>query len=333
VTQALLLGLVIQWELLAPRDQARDSGWARSAAEGARIILPPGRYVGPWRFTNRVYLTAQEGAILVPGPVDTDPGHGTLTLEKGGGAEGLVVEAPARGYAVRVERSTATFSRMHLKGRGVAGLYLAGSQVKVSASEFEGNEYGVLTAGPSSLDLAESRFHDIARAGIALVSTAAKVKDSTLVGPFSEAALTVIHSDAIDLKSLRVLAAGEIGLKFITSRGSVDGVSVEGVRPAALGSEGSGLYSYQSKLVVDGLRIDGVQGIGVHVSGGTVALARTTISHCSESAAYVGGNGSLRLVDSLVGDSPLGILVDPDGAADVKTTRFENVPRKRAEGQ
>jgi hypothetical protein len=332
VTSAVVLGLIAQWQLLASDAPARDAAWARSAAEGTKVVLPAGRYVGPWRFTNRVELTAQEGAILVPGPVD-DRAHGNLILEKGGSVEGLVVEAPARGYAVRVERSSATFSRMHVKGRGIAGLYFVGSQVKVSASEFEGNEYGILTAGPSALELSESRFHDIGRAGIALVSTSANVKDATLVGPFSEGALTALHSDAVDVASLHLSATGEIGLKFVTSHGTISEASVEGVRPATGGPGGNGLYSYQSKLVVDGLRIDGVQGVGVHVAGGAVSMARSTILNCSESAAYVGGSGSLRLVDSLVGDSPVGILVDPDGSAEVKATRFERVPRQRVQGQ
>jgi hypothetical protein len=332
VTPAVVLGLIAQWQLLASDAPARDTAWARSAAEGTKVVLPAGRYVGPWRFTHRVELTAQPGAILVPGPVD-DPAHGNLVFEKGGSVDGLIVEAPARGYAVRVERSSATLSRMQLKGHGIAGLYFVGSQVKVSGSEFEGNEYGVLAAGPSSLDLSASRFHDVGRAGIALVSTSGTVKDATLVGPFSEAALTAIHSDAVDVAAVHVSVAGEIGLKFVNSRGAVDGASVEGVRPATGGLGGNGLYSYQSKLVVDGLRIDGVQGVGVHVAGGAVSLARTTITNCSEGAAYVGSSGSLRLVDSLVGDSPVGILVDPDASADVKATRFERVPRKRVQGQ
>jgi hypothetical protein len=324
VSPALLVETLLTLVALAVGEPVRDTAWARALPEGSSVVLPAGHYVGPWRFTHRIRLTAEPGAMLVPGPGD-DPGHATLTLEQGGQLEGLAVEAPAKGYAVRVERSSATLKKLHLTGGGVAGLYFVGSKLEVSGSEFEGNQYGVLSEGPSSLELQKSRFHGVYRAGVALVGTSATFMDNAFVGPFFEAAVTAIHCDPVRLSGTRVTAAGEIGLKFVTSKAVIEEARVEGVRSDKNGLEGNALYSFQSTLDVSGLWVDDTQGVGVSVSGGHVTLRHSELHRCSEVAVNVGGGGSLRMSDSLITDSPTGILVDSDGTSDTTDNRYQHV--------
>ena len=271
-------------------------------------------------------------AVLEAGPRD-DPGHATLALEAGGDIEGLAVEAPAKGYAVRIERGAATLRRLRLTGSGEAGLYFVGSQVAVLDSDFEGNQYGILSEGPSTLALEQSRFHGIHRAGIALVSTHATLKNNVLVGPFYEAALSVTLGDSVRLSGTRVTAPGDVGLKFVTSKAMIDGARVESVRRDAQAQEGYAIYSYQSTLEVSGLVVDDSQGVGVFVSGGRVTLRRSELHRCGEVAAYVGGGGALILIDSLIADGPVGLFVEPDGTADATALRYERVKQQRVNGK
>jgi len=295
-------------------------------------VLSPGHYVGPWRFTHRVRVRASAGATLSPGDAE-DPGHATLILERGGQVEGLAIEAPAKGYALRVERSTATFARLHLTGNGEAGLYFVGSKVRASECDFEGNAYGVLGEGPSTLDLGSSRFHGNVRAGVAVVSTATTLKDNQLVGPFYEAAVTAIHCDPVKLSGNRTTAAGAVGLKFIASKAVLSGGSVEGARSDAQGLEGNGLYAYHSTIDAAGLHIDATKGVGVSVIGGSVSLRHCEIRHSTEAAASVSSGGTLTLSDTLVADAPVGVFVEPDGVAETSTARFERVEQPRVSGK
>jgi hypothetical protein len=332
VSPALVLVSIGALGSLATSEPVRDTAWARALPEGTSVVLPAGHYVGPWRFTHHVQLKAEPGAILVPG-ITTDPGHATLTLESGGQVEGLTIEAPTKGYAMRVERSAATMRKLRLLGSGEAGLYFVGGALDVSDCDFEGNQYGVLSQGPSSLVLEESRFKGIYRAGVALVSTTATIKNNVFTGPFYEAAVTIIHGEQVKLSGTKVTAAGEIGLKFVGSSAAIDSAMVEGVRQDAHGLEGNGLYSYQSTLDVSGLRVDDTQGVGVSVSGGRVTLNHCELHRCSVAAVYVGGGGHLRLVDTLLADSPVGIFVESDATTKLEAVRYERVERRQEKGK
>jgi hypothetical protein len=296
------------------------------------VVLPAGHYVGPWRFEHRVHLKAFPGATLSPGEA-RDEGRATLTLQAGGQVEGLTIESAVKGYALRVDRGSTTLSGLHLVGGGEAGLYLVASEVSVSGCDFEGNDYGVLTEGPSTLEVSGSHFRRNYRAGVAVVYTAATVKDSEFTGPFYEAAVTVIHSESVTLSGNRVAAAGAIGIKLLLSKAVLVGGRIKGARSDGQGLEGNGLYAFQSTVDADGLHIEDTRGTAVSVIGGRVALNHCEIRQSSEAAAYVSGGGTLVLQKCLLADTPIGVFVDPDGTARIETTRFERVEQARVKGQ
>jgi hypothetical protein len=310
----------------------RDATWARSLPEGAQVLLPAGRYTGPWRFQHQVSVKAEPGAILSPS-AELDPGLATLTLQDGGRIEGLTIEATTKGYALRVEGGTAVLARLHLGGRGQAALYIVRSKVTVSDCEFQGNDYGLLAEGPSTVAVSGSRFGENHRAGVGAVNTAITVADSMFTGPFYEAALTIIHSDSATLSGNQITAAGAAGIKLLTSKAVLTGGKVQGARSDANGLEGDGLYSFQSRVESEGLRIGDTHGTGVWVSGGHVALAHCEIAQSSEAAASVGGNGTLTLSKCHVVDSPVGVFVDPDGTANTEGSQFEHVAHLVVKGR
>ncbi len=311
---------------------ARDAAWARSLPEGAQVLLPAGRYIGPWRFQHQVSVKAAPGAILSPG-AEPDPGLATLTLQAGGRIEGLTIEATIKGYALRVEGGTAVLAGLHLGGRGESALYVVRSKVTVSDCEFQGNDYGLLTEGPSMVAISGSRFRQNQRAGVAAVNTVITVADSMFTGPFYEAALTIIHSDSATLSGNQITAAGAAGIKLLTTKAVLTGGEVRGAQSDAKGLEGDGLYAFQSKVESEGLRIEDTHGTGVWVSGGHVSLAHCEIAQSSEAAASVGGNGTLTLSKCHVVDSPVGVFVDPDGTANTEGSKFERVAHLVVKGR
>jgi nitrous oxidase accessory protein NosD len=324
------------WALVlvgAPGQVTRDAAWARSLPDGTEVYLPAGHYVGPWSFEHRVQLRADPGATLSPG-ASPDARRTTLTLHAGGKVEGLTVQATPKGYAVRIDHSPqVVLSGLHLGGVGEAGLYLAASDVKVSDCDFEGNDYGVLTEGPSTLEVVGSRFKGNRRTGLALVGTSAVIERNEFEGPFLEAAVLGVRGDSLKLRGNQVAAAGSIGLKFLSSKVALDGDRVRGARSDKDGLEGNGLYAYRSTVEGANVQIDDTRGTAVSVVGGRVALRNCTIAHSSEAAAYVSSGGALLLAGCTLSDTPVGVFVEPDATADTRSTRFERVEHHIEKGK
>jgi hypothetical protein len=64
-----------------------------------------------------------------------------------------------------------------------------------------------------------------------------------------------------------------------------------------------------------------------------VALSQSEFHHCSVAAAYVAGHGLLRLSDTLLADSPVGVFVESDGSLKVEAIRYERVDRHQVDAK
>jgi len=306
-----------------------DAPWAASLAPDSEVELPAGTYAGPWKLAPGVHLTAGPGAILKSGA----GADATLTLAGDGRVEGLTIEVPPGGYGVRIGGGKAVLVGVHLKaGRAAkAAIYVGHGEVTITRAQIEGLvDYGVLAEEAQRLTVSDTSLRG-RRAGVAAVSSPTVIDGCTFVGPFSEAAISLIHSPEAHLARNVLSSVKTMGIKLINSTATLSRNRVTGGRADAQGLEGNSLYADNSHLTLasDQLGDPGTaaQGPIVMLLHSTARLDGVLIQGALQSLIYVADGSALTVSDSELRGAPVGLAVEEGSSASEAGFRFVSVTR------
>jgi len=306
-----------------------DAQWAASLAPDSQVELPAGSYTGPWKLAPGVHLTADPGALLKSGT----GADATLTLAGDGRVEGLTIEVTPGAYGVRVGPGKVILIGVRLKaGRAAkAAIYVAHAEVTVTGAQIEGLvDYGVLAQEAPRLTVSDSSLRGL-RAGVAAVSSPTLIDGCTFVGPFSEAAISLIHSPEAHLSRNVLSAVKTMGIKLINSTATLSLNRVTGGRTDAQGLEGNSLYADNSQVTLasDQLGDPGAATLGpvVMLLHSTARLDGVRIQGALQSLIYVANGSALTVSDSELREAPVGLTVEEGSSATEVGFRFVNVTR------
>ncbi len=306
-----------------------DAQWAASLAPGSTAELPAGTYAGPWKLAAGVHLTARPGAVLQ----SAAGSDATLTLMGGGRVEGLTVEVAPGAYGIRLGPGKTELIGVHLEAHrpAKAAIYVAHGEVEITGGGIEGPaDYGVLAEEAQRLTVSNLRLRSV-RAGVASVSSPTVIDGCTFVGPFSEAAISLIHSPEAHLARNILSAVKTMGIKLVNSTATLSRNRVTGGRADEQGLEGNSLYADNSHLT---LAADQLGDPGMATQGPVVMLLRSSarldgvrIEGALQSLIYVANGSSLTVSDSELREAPVGLTVEDGSSATEAGFRFVSVTR------
>jgi hypothetical protein len=343
-----------------------DAAWARSLPPGVVVRVPVGTYAGPWHLGPGVHLIADSGAVLEArqsgAPALVIEGAGVtvegLAVRVAAGAIGIEasgsvgltlrdvrVTGGARGLAARggdvswsggsVEGTTdygvwATESHLSLRSvrlrdnRGAA-VYLADTQAELFRCGLSTSEYGVLGTR-SQVDITESDFVKLWRAGIGLTRSSGRLLQNHFSGPFVESAVSILAAPSFRMERNRIEQTGSVGIKFLSSTASLEANTVSGARADKSGLEGNGLYLYTSHVRSRGDVLLDNDGTSVTVIGGVASLVDCRIEHSGQTVAYVASRGVLVLSHCHGRGNSTDLVVEPDSTLTSDDSHFDGPP-------
>lgn len=152
-------------------------------------------------------------------------------------------------------------------GEGIA-VFAARSAVGLRRGRFTGGHHGFLARA------AEAEVHDVTveRAvvsGLAIVGGALTVRNATLTGPFTHAAITGTDATGVDVEDLTGVAIGRGGVMVIRAPLRVERARLGGGRRDGDGDFGHGVFVVESHARLGRLSVRDVDGAAVYVSGGS----------------------------------------------------------------
>jgi nitrous oxidase accessory protein NosD len=310
-----------------------DSQWAASLAPNTEVELPAGAYAGPWTLAPGVHLTAGPGAVLKGAARNGSETGATLTLLGDARIEGLTIEVTPSGYGVRVGSGKVELTRVHLTARqpSKAAVYVAHGAVVLAGAQIDGpSDYGVLAEGAQRVTLSDTSIRG-SRAGIATVSSPTIVEGCTLVGPFSEAAITLIHSAEARLARNLLSAVKTMGIKLLTTTATLSRNRVTGARADSQGLEGNSLYAADSTVTLAADQLGdpdtSTRGPVVLLLHSKVRFEGVRVQGSLQSLVYVAGGSVLAASNSQLEGAPVGLAVESGSKATEAGLQFARVTR------
>ncbi len=281
-----------------------DAQWAATLAPNSEVELPAGAYAGPWTLAPGVRLSAGPGAVLKGSARNGSPAGATLTLLGDARIEGLTIEVTPGGYGVRVGPGKVELTRVHLTARqpSKAAIYVAHGAVVIAGGQIDGpSDYGVLAEEAQRVTLSDTSIRS-SRAGVATVSTPTIVEGCTVVGPFSEAALTLIHSAEARLARNLLSDVKTMGVKLLTTTATLSRNRVTGALADSQGLEGNSLYAEDSTVTLAADQLGdpdtGTQGPVVFLLHSKVRFEGVRVQGGLQSLVYVAGGSVLAASNS-----------------------------------
>ncbi len=274
-------------------------------------------------------MTLHAAGVTLRAPAGADA---TLKIRGRVRIDGLTLDPPAGGGAmgVRIEATgDAELRGLRVSGACAAQVFVAEWKLTLVGAQLEGGEYGLLTQAATALAVRHCRLSGQHRAGIAVVNGPAELRDNQLSGPFVEAALALLHSEAT-LAANEVTDPGAMGIKVTNGGARFEDNRVEGAQADARGLEGNGIYLYAATGSFAGDRLSNCGGAELALIGSRAALDRVVFDSAKEVAIYL-SNSRLEAKDTLVRRSPSGVVLErdasgADGDGGFPGIRFDGVP-------
>lgn len=311
---------VASWALALPflYGSAFDTSWSMALSPGAEVTIPPGSYVGPWHFRGPLKLHAT-GVTLTAVATPAIDIFGQIQID------GLRVVAPDGGVGIRVEPDAgARLNRLQLVGPAFAHVFVAEGSLSLTNSLVTGGEYGVLTQQAKPVEIQAVRLSGQSRDGLALVSSAGEISNCDLNGPFSEAAISLIHSTC-KVRGNRLGQVGVIGLKVVNGAVQASDNLISGAR-LDKGLEGNDVYAFGSALTLTRDVLSDGEGPELSLIQSQAQLRKVRLLGAREAAIYVGSGSVVTASGSVITNAKVGLLLEPDTDAPSEGLFFQHVP-------
>jgi hypothetical protein len=259
---------------------------------------------------------AGETVVRAPDGADGAVATGDLALS------GLTVVAGPERCALKVLSGTARLDDVALAG-GACGLFVGPGRVSGSGVDLLGGYYGLLVEdGEVVLDRGSAR---AVNAGVGLVRGAVTLRRYAVIGPSTEAGVSVAGGTAI-LDAVVIRAPGPSGIA-IAAGGRVEGVGVTVTGATEhQGFLGACVQVNRGELRLEGATLARCAGAAVEASGGKVALAGVDASGGSAGCVVLVNRAEADLAGTLCGGRGPGLVAASGARASARHSRWWTDP-------
>lgn len=289
------------------------------ARPGDTIRLGPGEHRGSLgRIAGVAIAGAGAGTTRVVAPDGEDGAivTGDVTLS------GLALQAGAERCGLKVLGGTARLEDVALAG-GTCGAFVDGGRLDGRGVDLSGTRYGLLVStGDASLDGGSARG---GQAGVGTLTGAVSLRRFAVVGPASEAGISVAGGSAT-LEGVVIRAPGPSGIA-VSGGGRVTGVEVTVAGATeSQGFLGDCVQVIRAELRLHGATLLGCAGAAVEASGGSLALSGVDASGGSAGCVVLVDGATADLSGNLCAGRGPGLVAASGSRATARVNRWWTDP-------
>ena len=234
---------------------------------------------------------------------------------------------------MRVGQGKAELSNVHLTAgqRSKAAVYVAHGELAISGGQIDGaTDYGVLAEKAKRIAISGTSIRS-ERVGVATVFSPTDIDGCTLVGPFSEAAITLLQAPEARLARNLLSSVKTMGIKLLNSTATLSQNRVTGALADAQGLEGNSLYADDSSLTLSGDQLGDPatrsEGPVIYLLHSKARFDGVRVQGGLQSLIYAASNSVLTASNSELRGCPVGLAVEEGSSAGEAGFRFVDVTR------